>query len=74
MLESRKSYGWGFTGAPGKGFDWRAKKDGHTVIGGKCMKSEQAAKREANQFLKECAKYWEGAEIEIIPYEARYEY
>lgn len=74
MLESRRCYGWGMTGTPGEGFDWRATKDGRSVIGGECMKSKQAAKRAADQFLKECAKYWSGAEIEIIPYRAEYGY
>lgn len=78
MLESRNVYGWGVTGAPGKGFDWRLTKGKQSLVGGECKKSELSAKRAANDFLRECelrgSDYWKGAKVEIIPYTYGYEY
>lgn len=70
MLESRNSYGWGMVSPPGKGWDWRIKKDGcGTLLGGRPHKTKNQAMKDAKDFVSS-SKYWNGASIEVIPYEA----
>ena len=74
MLESRNNYGWGLTSPPGKGWDWRIRKEGcGTLLGGKPHKTKEQAMKDATDFVNN-SKYWRGGEIEIIKYESRYEY
>lgn len=86
MMESRNSYGWGYTGSDRKGFEWKfipSEKDpcyvsGNPHIGcllsGYVYRTEEAAKREGRKWLKSTKGARVGTIIAIKSRPVRFEY
>lgn len=74
MLESRRSYGYGYVGSTKKGFEWLLIYGEHfhqRMKSGYVYKTEQQALREGNKFLRETVKkkwpkdYYDETKLEL---------